>query len=75
MTGKKTTGFYLDMPFDEALERYAGVPLAEVEQGIARAKAKKAPGAKKQPTGGKSKSEEVISFKDRKVRKRRTGHA
>lgn len=61
----------LDMPFSEALERYSGVKMKEVEANIAKEKRKKkapgkAPGAK---------SDTVISMKDRKTARARRGRA
>ena len=38
----------LDMPFSEALERYAGVKPKELFAGIQKSKKKKKPGRKKQ---------------------------
>lgn len=65
----KEVFFGLDMPFGEALERYISVDPKEMEANIAKTKRKK-----KKPGGGPgSKSETVISLKDRKAARRRRG--
>ncbi len=63
---------HLDMPFDEALERFVGVDPAEVRGNIKRSKKKKPPGGKR-PSGGSSQAENVVSLKVRRIRKRNTG--
>lgn len=76
MTGKrKTAGFYLDMPFNDALERYAGVPIGEIDEAAGKSKKKKPRRARKKPPAAKKKAKNVISLKDRKTAKRRRGHA
>lgn len=62
----------LEMPFAEALERYAGTSPKEMHDNIARAKKKKPPGGKK-PSSGKIQGENVVSLKQRRVRKKLTG--
>ena len=65
----------LDMPFDEALKRFIGTDLKEVEESIGRSKKKKPPGNKAKPksSGGNDQSETVVSLRSRRVRKRNTG--
>ena len=68
----------LDMPFDEAMERFVGVNPREMEANIAKSKTKKPPGGKKRkraPPGKKSKSANVISLKDSKTARARRGLA
>jgi len=66
--------FGLDMPFDEALKRFIGVDPDEVEASIKRAKKKKPPGGKKKaPSDGDVKSQNVVSLRDRRIRKRNHG--
>jgi hypothetical protein len=71
--------FWLDMPFGEALERYAGVDPKEMHSNIARSKTKKPPGGKKKkraPPGTKGKSKGVISLRERRITlARRKGRA
>jgi hypothetical protein len=62
----------LDMPFGEALERFATVKPSEMHANIKRAKKKKPPGGKA-PSGGTDQAENVVSLKVRRVRKRNTG--
>lgn len=62
----------LDMPFSEALERYAGVDPKEMHANIKRAKKKKPPGGKKAPPGTPV-AENVVSLGDRRTRKRNYG--
>ena len=62
----------LDMPFSEAVERFIGANPKELEANTAKKKRrKKKPGV---PPPG-SKSETVISLKDRKASRRRRGIA
>jgi hypothetical protein len=77
MTGRRPTGFHLDMPFEEALERYAGVPIKEIEANEGKSKKKKPKRAQKPARSGDKdqKSEKVISLKDRKTSRRRRGLA
>jgi len=71
MTGKKhEPKLHLDMPFVEALERYAGTDPAEIDKSIAK-KAKPSGGSKNKP---KPDGKTVISLRDKRVKKRRTGH-
>lgn len=63
---------HLDMPFDEALERFAGVKPAEVQANVKKAKKRKPPGGKKEPPGDDPyKSENVISLKRQREKRRR----
>jgi hypothetical protein len=65
---------HLDMPFSEALQRFAGTDAAEIDATIKRAKTKKPPGGKKaKPSGGKVVEKKVVSLRQRRVRKRNTG--
>ena len=63
----------LDMPFGEALERFAGVKPAEMHANIKRAKKKKPPGGKKAPSGSDVASPNVVSLRARRERKRNHG--
>jgi hypothetical protein len=61
------------MPFDEALERFAGVDLDQVQANIKRAKQKKPPGRKKAQPSGYVDQTNVASLRARRIRKRNTG--
>jgi len=63
----------LDMPFKEALERFAGVDPKEMHDNIKRAKKKKPPGGKKAPPGTPVDAENVVRLGDRRARKRNYG--
>jgi hypothetical protein len=64
----------LDMPFDEALKRFIGTNPKEVEASIKRAKKKKPPGGKKKsPSDGDVDQKNVVSLRDRRIRKRNYG--
>ncbi|WP_257179361.1 MULTISPECIES: hypothetical protein [Bradyrhizobium] len=63
----------LDMPFDEALKRFIGTDPREVEAGVARAKKKKPPGRKKVQPDGEASQENVVSLRQRRIRKRNYG--
>jgi hypothetical protein len=63
----------LEMPFSEALERYAGTKPAEMHANIKKAKQKKPPGGKKAPPGNVDVAENVVSLRDRRIRKRNHG--
>jgi hypothetical protein len=66
--------FGLDMPFDEALKRFIGTDPAELEANVKRSKKKKPPGAKsKAAPGGKVESQNLVSLRDTRVRKRNYG--
>lgn len=55
MTGKKYDDkLFLDMPFGEALERFAGTDPKQVAAGIAKSKKAKPPGGKLKPPGATS---------------------
>jgi hypothetical protein len=60
----------LDMPFGEALERFARTDPKEMHANIKRAKKKKPPGGKKAPPGDKVKDLKVVSLRARRQRKR-----
>jgi hypothetical protein len=64
----------LDMPFDEALKRFIGTDPKEVEAGVKRAKKKKPPGGKKKvPSDGDVDAQNIVSLRDRRMRKRNYG--
>lgn len=64
----------LDMPFDEALKRFIGTDPNEVEASVRRAKKKKPPGGKKSvPSDGVVSQENVVSLRQRRIRKRNDG--
>jgi hypothetical protein len=63
----------LDMPFDEALKRFIGTDPKEVEASIKRAKKKKPPGGKKAPPSSTDDDKNVVSLRDRRIRKRNYG--
>jgi hypothetical protein len=63
---------HLDMPFGEALERFAGTSIKETQANIRRAKSKKPPGDKT-PSGGNDDQTNLASLTTRRVRKRNTG--
>jgi hypothetical protein len=60
----------LDMPFSEALERYAGTSPKEMHANIKRAKKKKPPGGKKAPSDGDVADPKVVSLRAKRMRKR-----
>lgn len=57
---------YLDMPFSEALERFAGVDPRELEGNIKRSKQKKPPRAKKKRPGGSPDQTNVVRLSNRR---------
>jgi hypothetical protein len=65
----------LDMPFAEALQRFVGADPKEMHVNIAKAKKKKPPGGKKRkkPPGKTGVAQNVVSLRDRRVRKRNYG--
>ena len=63
----------LDMPFAQALERYAGTKPAEMHANIKRAKKKKPPGGRKHKPSGDAVAQNVVSLRDRRIRKRNYG--
>jgi hypothetical protein len=66
--------FGLDMPFDEALKRFIATDPKEVDANIKRSKKKKPPGGKKKiPSDDQVKSQEVVSLRDTRIRKRNYG--
>ncbi len=66
---KKTKDFFLDMPFEEVLERYSGTDKQEVERLIAKSKGKKPGGKKKRKPPGKSQTTNVVALSTRRKRK------
>ena len=70
----------LDMPFDEALQRFIQTAPKQVDASIARSKKKKlhrgkkrkrkSPGRKKAPPGTLGESQSVISLRSRRMKKR-----
>lgn len=72
---KKPSGekLFLDMPFQEAVGRFANVAPEEMHGNIDRAKKKKPPGGKKKPPGGKVDASKVVSLRDVRIRKRNYG--
>ena len=68
--------FGLDMPFDEAMKRFAQTDRKEVDESIGKSKKRKPPGArakKPEASGGSNQSETVVSLRSRRIRKRNTG--
>jgi hypothetical protein len=63
----------LDMPFSEALKRFADTDPREMHANIKRAKQKKPPGGKKAPPGTPVDADKVVSLRDRRMRKRNHG--
>ena len=59
----------LDMPFEEALQRFIQTDPIEVENGIKKSKKRKPPGGKskkRKPSGGQN----VVSLRRKRMRKR-----
>ena len=71
--GKYDDKMNLDMPFEEALERFIGVKPKEMHANIKRAKKKKPPGGKAPSGDGGVSSQNVESLRDRRMRKRNQG--
>lgn len=63
----------LDMPFGEALERFAGVDPKQMHANIKRAKKKKPPGGKKAPPSDTVEAPNLVSLRARRERKRNHG--
>ncbi|MBZ0146765.1 MAG: hypothetical protein K8F62_04375 [Pseudorhodoplanes sp.] len=65
----------LDMPFAEAMERFARVNPKEMQANIKRAKKKKPSGGKKPSKGTRqaAKAENVVELRQRRMRKRNYG--
>jgi hypothetical protein len=74
---KKPPPFRLKLGFDEALERFIHTDPAEVEELLGRSKTKKPPDAKRKRKayGGSAQevSENVVSLRRRRMRKRNEG--
>jgi hypothetical protein len=60
---------FLDMPFGEALGRFASVDPKEMHANIKAAKKKKPPGGKKPPSDGRVQDVNVVRLRDRRKRK------
>jgi len=67
--------FGLDMPFEEALARFAVTDPREVERVEKQSKKKKPPGRKRKrkPSGGSSQVASVVDLRQRRMRKRNMG--
>lgn len=67
---KKAKDLYLDIPFDEALERYAGTSKQELERVLEKTRAKKEPGGRKRKPPGSKKvvTQNVVRLSDRRKR-------
>jgi hypothetical protein len=63
----------LNMPFAEAMERFAGVDPKQMHANIAKAKKKKPPGGKKAPPSNAVEAANVVSLGARRERKRNHG--
>ena len=64
----------LDIPFAEALKRFAGTDPKEMHANIAKAKQKKPPGGKRPPgKTGQASTENLLSLRDARVRKANRG--
>lgn len=66
-------GFFLDMPFGEALERFVGTSKRELDAVLEKSKVKKPPGSKKKkgkrkPSGSSSQNTNVVRLSDRRKR-------
>lgn len=59
---------HLDMPFGEALQKFAFTDPKEMHANIKRAKKKKPPGGKKPPPDGLVQSANVVRLRDRRKR-------
>ena len=68
MTTKKYDDkLFLDMPFGEALERFAGTNPKEVAAGIAKSKKAKPPGGKlKPPPSGDTQTKNVVRLSSKR---------
>lgn len=68
MTGRKYEDkLWIDMPFDEALERFAEVDPEEMRENIRKAGKKKPPGRDKPPEGS-GQNRTVVRLRDRRKR-------
>lgn len=57
---------FIDMPFDEAIERFAGVDPAEMHANIDKAKKKKKPPGGAKPSSGKVVNSNVVQLRHRR---------
>jgi hypothetical protein len=65
---------HIDMSFGEAVERFAGTKPSEMHSNIEKAKKRKPPGGRKhKPSGGTGDAHNVVSLRDRRIRKRNHG--
>ena len=62
----------LEMPFSEALERFAGTDPKEMQANMDKAKKRKPPGSG-EPPGGTNQDDGVVSLRSRRMRKRNQG--
>lgn len=70
MSGKKYDDkMRLDMPFEEALERFIGTDPKHVRANIKRAKKKRPPGGKKAPPDESDSESNVAKLRDARKRK------
>lgn len=69
MTNRKKyeNKLFIDMPFGEALERFAGVDPQELQANLDKGKKKKPPGRKKSQPGGPSVN--IVQLRDVRRRK------
>jgi len=64
----------LDMPFEEALERFVGTKPSEMRANVEKSKKKRPPGGKKaKPSDDQADTQNVVSLRDRRARKRNYG--
>ena len=61
---------HIDMPFNEALERFIGTDPKHVQANIKRAKKKRPPGGKKPPPDDPT---NVASLRDARIKRRNKG--
>ncbi|CAN5163462.1 hypothetical protein BH10PSE10_BH10PSE10_21890 [soil metagenome] len=64
---------HIDLPFEDAVERFIGVDPAEMHANIERSKKKKPPGGKKKVPSDGNVDQNVVSLRDRRIRKRNHG--
>ena len=66
VTRKYEERLFMDMPFGEALERFAGTKPKEVAASIAKSKKAKPPGGKLKPPDPVVKSHKVVRLADKR---------
>jgi hypothetical protein len=60
---------HIDMPFEEALERYVGADPTEMRDNIKKSKKKRPPGGRKhKPSDDQGESQNVVRLRDRRKR-------